>query len=268
MAINISTSYEIKNTLGRAKAYLNKKEIVKGIMVFCEGIRLFMGSKIFGKDRLDIEYQLADLATLIKTIPEIKEYLPEDFGYVKGKEKKLVQDLIVAIKKIVKEIESGGFKEDNEAKEREERKKKLLDMLQEYLLKKNYMDATTIIRKIISEYGDSSTIFVDIANRFYAAKNFDKAIEFAKDALKKDPKNMNALRVMINSYRFLKNYEAAEKCYKKAIELFGEHGNIYFNMTKLYLEWDKKDAAKESIKKALELEPENEEYKAVAKKIL
>ena len=227
MTINISPSHEIKNTLGRGKAYLNKKEIIKGIMAVCEGVKLFMNSKIYGKDKIEIEYQLAELAQIIKTIPEIADYLPSDFGYSKGGEKKFLQQLIGAIKNIIKEIGEGKDQDDSKKLE-EEKKKKMLDLLQEYLMKKNYMDAATVIRKIISEYGDSPTIFVDMAKRFYLTKDFDKTIQFCKDVLKRDSKNMEAYRLLINSYRNLGNYAAAEKCYKKSLEVFGEHGNIYF----------------------------------------
>lgn len=268
MSITISPAHEIKNTLGRAKAYLNKKEIVKGIMSVCEGVKLFIGSKIYGKDRMEIEYQIAELSDIIKNIPEIKDYLPDNFGYSKGKEKGFLQDLVGSIKKIVKEIESGGIKEDEEAKKMEEKKKRLLDMLQEYLLKKDQMGAASVIKRILSEYKDSPSIFVDIATKFYEAKDYNKALEFCKETLKRDKKNMDAFRIMVNCYRFMENYPAAEMCYKKAIEIFGEHGNIYFNLSRLYLEWDKKEEAKQAIKKALELDPHNNEYKNFAKSLL
>ncbi len=69
----------------------------------------------------------------------------------------------------------------------EEKRKRLLDLLQEYLMKKNYMDAAGVIKKIISEFGERPSVFVDMAKRFYNAKDYDKTIQFCKDALKKGP---------------------------------------------------------------------------------
>jgi len=39
-------------------------------------------------------------------------------------------------------------------------------------------------------------------------------------------------------------------------------------MAKLYKEWNKEEEARTAIKKAMELEPENNEYRALAKKLL
>jgi tetratricopeptide (TPR) repeat protein len=268
MVINARPSMQVKGLLGRGKAYLNKKEIIKGIMAICEGLKLFLNSKIYGQERIEIDYLLAELSQIISTIPEIKEYFPEDFGYSKGNEKKFLQDLVNIIKKIAKEIGEGNDKIKKELDEQEKKKKKLLEMLQEYISKKDYMGAGGVLKKILAEYGGSSDIFVDVANKFYSSGDYEQTIKFCKEALKKDPQNMGAYRMLINFYRFLKDYPAAEKYFKKSLEVFGEHGNIYFNMAKLYKEWQKEDKARASIKKALDLEPENKQYRALAKEIL
>ncbi len=267
MGLSISPAFEVKNLLGRGKAYLNKKEIIKGIMAICEAMKLFMKSNIHGKERIEIEILMGEVAQIISTIPEIKEYLPANFGYSKGGEKKFLLDLVGIIKKIAKEIEEGRNKEE-EKKSKEQKKKELFDILQEYLMKKDYMDAATVIKKIFSEYGADPAVIVDVAKRFYSSGNYDKTIHFCKQALNKNPKDMNALRLLINAYRCKKDYESAEKCYKKALEFFGEHGNIYFNLSKLYKEWDKGEEAREAIQKAIKLEPDNKEYKELAQKIL
>lgn len=76
-------------------------------MAVCEGIKLFINSKIYGKDKIEIEYQLAELVQIIRTIPEIAEYLPVDFGYTKGSERILLQALVSTIKRIINEIQEG-----------------------------------------------------------------------------------------------------------------------------------------------------------------
>ncbi len=269
MVIGIKPAIEVKGLLGRGRAYLNKKEIIKGIMAICEGIKLIINSKIFGKEKIEIDYLLAETVQIVSTIPEIKDYLPEDFGYSKGGERKLLQDLVGVIKKIAKEMEQGKIEKNNkEIEEKEKRKKELLNMLQEYITKKNYMSAGGILKKILTDFGSSPDVFVEVGNKFYLTGDYKQSIKFCKEALKKDPKNMDAYRIIINSYRFLREYATAEKYYKKTLQVFGEHGNIYYNMAKLYSEWEKQDEAKNSIKKAIELEPENQEYKALAKEIL
>ncbi len=256
----------IKGLLGRAKSQLNKKDTIKGILSMCEALKLFLNSKLIGQERIEVDYLIAELVQIISTIPEIREYLPEGFKYVKGEEKRLLQDLVKMVKNILKEMEEG--EELKARKEEEEKKKRLLDMLQRYLLNKDAMGSANAINKILKEYGGSAEVLADVAERFYQAKDYEQTIRFCKESLKKDPRNMQAFRILINAYRNLGRYEDAERCYKKTLKVFGEHGNIYFNLAKLYKEWGKIKEAKASISKALKLEPSNSLYQKFAQEII
>ncbi len=267
MVLKQRPSLHIKGLLGRGKSQLNKKEIIKGIISVCEALKIFLTSKLVGQEKIEVDYLIAEIVQIISTIPELSPYLPKDFKYIKGQERRLLQELVEVVKKIAHEMEEGD-PELEQKLQAEKKKKQLLDMLQKYLLNKDALGSKNMINKILKEYGSSPDTMADLAERFYLSKDYEQTIKFCKEVLKKDPKNMKAFRILINAYRGLGKYREAEKCYKKSLGIFGEHGNIYFNLAKLYREWGKETEAKVSIQKALQLDPQNNDYKSLAQEIL
>ncbi len=258
MEIQKKPSLKIKESLGRGKAYMTKGETIKGVFYICEAIKMFLKSKLYGTEKTEIEYLIAEAVQLIKSLPDIQPFLPKGFGYTKGKIKKLYVELVDIVKALVEYAKEGKKEEEGDLKELH--KRRLLDKLQKLLTKRSVNTALKMVEKYFEEFGKDDQTILEIADEFYSSKNYKEAINLAQKILEKDNKNQKAYKIILNSYMNLKEYKKVEDYYLKALEEFGEHANIFFNLFRLYQGWGKKDKALEAIKKAVELDPENDVY--------
>jgi tetratricopeptide (TPR) repeat protein len=261
MNIYKKPAQEAKENFGRAKAFLNKQEVLKGVASTCEGLKVFLRSKLFGTEKIEVEYQIAEVIHMIKTHPHLSSYLPEGFAYHKGSEKQLYNSLVAAVQSMAEALqqESG----ESEEEDPEVAKRRLLEKMQQSLQSNDRMKASQQLKKIVQEHGGSPGVYSEIADNFYRAGQPKEAVQFARKALERDPKDMTAYRVAVNAFRSLKQYDKAESFYHKALEAFGEHANIYLNLARLYREWGKRDKAAAAAQQALSLDEACQEAKVL-----
>lgn len=248
---------EIKEHLGRAKSLFNRHEILRGIVTALEGMKLYFNGSFYGTQKIEIEYQFAEIVQMFTTFNEVKEFLPADFGYEKGKEKEVYRQLVAIIQNMAKSVEDKNG--DSEADDEEIRRRRLLEKMQACLQSKDKVKAASHIKALVDAYGGDPETYNDIAENLYQAGNLDQALAFAEKALAKDKKNQTAYRIIVNVHRYRGDYDKAEQAYRQALKSFGEHPNIFLNLVRLYKEWGKTDKAAAAAKKTLQLDPENEE---------
>lgn len=265
MNIYKKPAQEAKENLGRAKAFLNKQEVLKGVASACEGLKIFLRTKLYGTEKIELEYQIAEIIHMIKTHPHLSPYLPSDFAYHKGSEKQLYNSLVEAIQNMAQTLQQE--REESEEEDPEALKRRLLERMQQSLQSNDRMKASQQLKKIVQEYGGSPGIYSEVADSFYRAGQHKEAIQFARKALDRDPKDMTAYRVAVNAFRSLKQYDQAEAFYRKALGAFGEHANIYLNLARLYREWGKMDNAAAAAKQALSLDCDCQEAESLLQEI-
>ena len=258
MNSNVQSSREIKENLGRGKAYLNKQEPLKGIASICEALKIYSPKKLFGQEKIEIEYFISEVVQIISQLQILVPYLPPDFQYTRGQEKKLYNTLVQIIRSVAQELNKDGpeQEEDNSA---EIKKRKLLEKMEAALLSGKKLHSSSHIKKLVEEHGETKEIYYNIAHVHYQAGMYKEALTYIKKALQKDPEDISSYRIAINSLRKLKEYEKAESLFQQAINKFGEHSNIYINMARLYWEWNKPEKAEQAADKALSLDPDNQE---------
>lgn len=258
MNSNLQTNREIKENIGRGKAHLNKQEPLKGIASVCEALKLYLQSKMFGKDKIEIEYLISEVVQIMSQLHILSPYIPSDFQYTRGQERKLYKDLVGIIRSIAEELnkDSNEQEEENSA---ELKKRKLLEKMESSLLSGKKMQASSHVKKLVEEYGETAENYSYIANIHYQAGMYKEALAYIKKSLNKDPNVIKSYRIAINTLRKLQEYEKAESLFQQALNRFGEHSNIYINMARLYWEWNKPDKAQQAADKAVALDPENQE---------
>ncbi len=260
------STHELKQHLGRARSFLNKNEFLKGLASFCEALKCFIKGHFVGSDRLEIEYRFEELISMIRTVPALSPYLTQDFKYVRGQERQLYKDTVDILHKIAEELKSQESSSDS-GDNRELERRRLLEKMQELLSSQDKKAAAGQLKKIVDAYGDDPQIYVDIADTYYQACEYQEAVNYAYKALKMDSRQMKAFRIAINACRYQKNYQKAEALYKQALQVFGEHANIYLNLARLYREWGKLEAACENLSRAVELDPENDQAQALQQQL-
>ncbi len=265
MNSNSQAIREIKDNLGRGKSYLNKQEPLKGISSICEALKLYMQNKLFGKDKIEIEYLIVEVVQIICQIQILQSYIPSDFEYTRGQEKKLYNDLVGIIRCVAENLQKESS--ENQEQDLEVQKNKLLEKMQSQLMSGKKMHASSHAKKLLEEYGDTADMYSHIANTYYQANMYREALTYIKKALNKDPNNIKSYRTAINSLRKLKEYEKAENIFQQALKKFGEHPNIYMNMARMYWEWEKPEEAQSTAEKAVALDPDNQEVQQVLSEI-
>jgi len=109
-----------------------------------------------------------------------------------------------------------------------------------------------------SDLSNDNKGYFEYGFAYYQFKEFDKAIDYFKKALEKNPKDITSLKNTANSYKELGEYEKSEEYFKKIVEIDSTRADIYIEIATLY--WhhmDKKDEVQEIISKGLVANPDN-----------
>lgn len=266
MAGLINPAKEIKTRIGKAKIYLNKRQAVRCMAELLGAVKIHIAcqKKLVGAEKIEIEYTLDELMSGLSALPELQPYLPEPLSYKRGGERDAFSRMIEILKRISKDLESGGAEEDPEEVEARRKRNALLDRMEDFLLKGDQMMVAACIKKLVEESGGDSYVLMDVAERYYRAHDWRSVLQYALEAIRKNPKEMRAYKLAINAHRFLSEYDEALGLYKKAIAVFGHHANIYVNLAKLYQEWGKLKPAFDAARMTLRLDPDNEEAQQLA----
>jgi len=93
--------------------------------------------------------------------------------------------------------------------------------------------------------------------RLYEAKDYHKALEAFREAVKADPKYGSAYNYLGLTYKKLGLYDEAAKAYVKAIELQPQNYVFLFNMGMLMYAANSYDNAATAFQKAIQIKPED-----------
>ncbi|MHA1235115.1 MAG: tetratricopeptide repeat protein [Promethearchaeota archaeon] len=96
----------------------------------------------------------------------------------------------------------------------------------------------------------------DLALSHFHKNEYDKAIEYYKNALENDPEYTNSWHGLGVSYERKKEYDKAIEYYKKTLEIDPEYVHSWFGLAGSYFQKKEYDKAIEYDKKTLEIDPE------------
>ena len=102
-----------------------------------------------------------------------------------------------------------------------------------------------------------------LAVSYYNEKNYEKAQENYKKAIKVDPDNFTAYNGLGNLYRDENNNDKAEEYYRKALELNETYVLAYSNLAIMFIDNGQLDEARNIIEKGLQKIPDSTTLKNV-----
>lgn len=114
--------------------------------------------------------------------------------------------------------------------------------------------ASQLLRSYVGEHPDDPHARVALATLLRAARDYDGALEQAREALVRDPRHARALAEVGRVYRAREQLEVAELVFRKALEL-GESAELHNDLGLLELSRGDTQAAFEAFRRAIALDP-------------
>jgi tetratricopeptide (TPR) repeat protein len=114
--------------------------------------------------------------------------------------------------------------------------------------------ASTLLRAYVGEHPDDLAARVALATLLREARDYDAALEQARETLVRDPRNVRALAEVGRIYRAREQLEVAELVFRKALEL-GQSADVHNDLGLLELQRGDTQAAFEAFQRAIALDP-------------
>lgn len=114
--------------------------------------------------------------------------------------------------------------------------------------------ASALLRTFVGEHPDDVGARVMLAALLREARDFDGALEQAREALVRNPRERHALAEVGRVYRAREEYEVSELVFRKALEL-GETADLHNDLGLLELSRGDTQAAFEQFQRAIALDP-------------
>ncbi len=112
--------------------------------------------------------------------------------------------------------------------------------------------------QFLSSYPDSQEGYQLLSNIYFNAKEYEKAVQFAKEALNLDPMNFEILVILALAYYELGMYEEHEEINELLISQYPDNHYTYaMHAQFLFHDKNEYEKARFYIEKAVELEPDD-----------
>ncbi|MBX7193643.1 MAG: tetratricopeptide repeat protein [Sandaracinaceae bacterium] len=118
----------------------------------------------------------------------------------------------------------------------------------------NSAAASQLLRGYVSDHPEDLHARVALATLLRAARDYDGALEQARETLVRDPRNAGALAEVGRVYRAREQLEVAELVFRKALDL-GETAELHNDLGLLELSRGDTQAAFEAFQRAITLDP-------------
>jgi tetratricopeptide (TPR) repeat protein len=113
--------------------------------------------------------------------------------------------------------------------------------------------AVSLYQGILKIYPDDASSRARLAEIYRQTSDHDKAMEFSRAALMRDPQSVTAYKVMMRSYLERKQLAMAKLVALRALKIDQNDPELHHTIGLVLLQEDKKDAARLSFKRAVEV---------------
>jgi len=117
-------------------------------------------------------------------------------------------------------------------------------------------NSNVVLYELLKFFPNESYLILRVGINHTKLKEFETAIRFLERYVKEDPKSINALNFLANSYFGVKDYDAMLKMSKKIIALDKDDALAWASLSSALLYKDELEEALTAINKSLELNPD------------
>ena len=254
----------VKEFIARAKSYIQRNDYLRTLKALCQALELLHGSQIFGRERFEVNVVLDEVLRDLSGMKQIKRVFPQGIQYQKGQEKvlwrtlkRMHDKLQAAIEKVQMEKIRGQKMELDE----------MLIKAQEFLVKKEPLEARKLFRKASEMFPDEKNLPVDIGNRLMMAGLFMEALEYFKRGQEVDASDPRPYQFSMLCYEAVGELGKAEDVLKDTIRRFGGNESLYLRMGKLATQKRNWSEAYDALAQVLQLNPTNQDAHKLLKQV-
>lgn len=259
-----ASSKTVKEFIARAKSYIQRNDYLRTLKALCQALELLQGSQIFGRERFEVNVLLDEALRDLSGMKQIKRVFPQGIHYEKGQEKALWRTLTRMHDKLEAAIEKVRVEKIRAQKlELDE----MLMKAQDFLSKKEPLEARKLFRKASELYPEEKNLPVDIGNRLMMAGLFVEALEYFKRGMEVDSSDPRPYQFSILCHEATGELDKAEEVVKETLRRFGGNESIYLRMAKLALQKRQWSEAYDVVAQALQLNPTNQEGLKILKQV-
>lgn len=255
----------IKENVARAKGHMRGNRFRKAMDAALCALDVRARAKLYGQERLEADFQLAEFCDefsdhpkIIAFLREIKyrarpflRYEKERVDFVRGR-------LGIMRRRWDEKLEE---KERARAERRLAEKEGWLEKADSCFKAGELPKGKVYLRRVAEKYGQEPGVMTDVGRRMLEAELFYEAAELLGQTIELFPAEATAYKFRVEAFMGLGEYPKAEEVYLAAIKKFGAHPRTYLNMCELYKVWRKRDKIFEYAQRALALDPTSPEAK-------
>ncbi|MBN2140280.1 MAG: tetratricopeptide repeat protein [Desulfovibrionaceae bacterium] len=255
-----ATGKSIKEHIARAKASIQRKDYLKALKSLCTALELLVQSNVFGREKFEIGILLSEVLRDLMGVPAISRLFSKPLAYEKGKEKALYRTLRRLHDKMKQAIEDALLqRKRNEYGQLDE----MIIAGQEYLAKKEPLEARKLFRKAAEQFPDVPGLLSDLGGRLTRAGLFQEALEYLKRALEADVLDSRAYSYMVMCYEGLGDMPKAEEVIRSVLKRFGANEVLSLRLAKIALDRRNWSEAYEQAEAVLASSPMNTEARRI-----
>ncbi|MFW5489275.1 MAG: tetratricopeptide repeat protein [Desulfovibrio sp.] len=242
----------IREHVARAKAYASRFEILKTLSSLCDALKLLNTSKVFGREKFEIEILIDEVLRTLSGMPQLKSIFPNGLSLKKGQEAQLYKTLRTVHDKIQSAIEKAEMEKMRAYKLSID---KAILTAQKFLDEENFADAKRIFRKAADKFADEPGIDQDIGGRLLRAGQAKDALEYLETAIEKDSRDARPYTHLVMAYEMLGELDKGIELTKDALRNFGPNDRTYLIQARLFFKLKKWDEAFDAAEAALAINP-------------
>lgn len=226
------TAKDIREDIARAKAFVQRDDLLRSLGALRNALALLAKSKVFGIERFEIDALLDEALREVSGHKTMKKVFPAGLKQEKGK--------TVQLYKTVKKLHDKLGQAMEKARVERQRKDmgeldELLITAQERLKEKDEMEARKLFRKAAERFKDVPGLHSDIGTRMMMGGLVQEAVEYLNRALEMNPRDQRAHSSLITCLEGLGEPVKAEEALKSAIKYLGKHETLMLRLAKLSL---------------------------------
>lgn len=254
----------VKEFIARAKSYIQRNDYLRTLKALCQALELLHGSQIFGRERFEVNVLLDEALRDLSGMKQIKRVFPQGIQYQKGQEKTLWRTLKRMHDKLEAALEKVRMEQIRAQKMDLD---EMLIKAQEFLAKKEPLEARKLFRKASEMFPDEKNLPVDIGNRLMMAGLFVEALEYFKRGQEVDTADPRPYQFSILCYEAVGELDKAEDVVKETVRRFGGNESLFLRMGKLATQKRNWSEAYDALAQVLQFNPTNQEALKLMKQV-